>query len=115
FDSPMFTVMSFVTLFPSDHRLTVCQDWQPEKEPCAMTLSRRHFLQASITAAAAASSGSLVGRPRRTKPAPIYQMGSRRDLFVDDLLVAQTRGKVEFELHHPIPREQVIQHAQPWE
>ena len=80
-----------------------------------MTLNRRHFLGATITAAAAASSGSLAARPRRTRRTPIYEMGSRRELFVDDFLISQTHGKVEFELHHPVPREQVIKHTEPWE
>ena len=80
-----------------------------------MTLNRRHFLGASITAAAAASTRSLAAHRQRKKSAALYQMGSRRELFVDDFLVAQTRGKVEFALHHPIPREQVISHTEPWE
>ncbi|MBQ17286.1 MAG: hypothetical protein CMJ65_09190 [Planctomycetaceae bacterium] len=42
-------------------------------------------------------------------------MGSRRELFLDDFLVERTRGKLSFELHHPIAREQVIHHTDSWE
>ena len=80
-----------------------------------MTLNRRHFLASSLIAATAAGTGTLAARPRRRRTDPVYEMGSRRELFVDDFLVTQTRGKVEFELHHPVPREQVIKHTEPWE
>ncbi|MCP3690625.1 MAG: hypothetical protein GY917_00410, partial [Planctomycetaceae bacterium] len=80
-----------------------------------MAVNRRHFIGTGISAAAAASTGSLAARPRRSRTSSVYAMGSRRELFVDDFLVAQTRGKVEFELHHPVAREQVITHTEPWE
>jgi len=81
-----------------------------------MAVNRRHFISTGIAAAAAAAStGSLAARPRRSRTSSVYAMGSRRELFVDDFLVAQTRGKVTFELQHPVPREQVITHTEPWE
>ena len=45
----------------------------------------------------------------------IYAMGTRREMFLGDFLVEQTRGQMRFQLHHPIAREQVIQHNRPWE
>ena len=78
-----------------------------------MTINRRHFLGAAVTTAAL---GRLAYSQRRTNGnAPLYEMGMRRELFLDDFIVDQTRGKIEFELHHPIAREQVIHHTQPWE
>jgi hypothetical protein len=78
-----------------------------------MTINRRHFLGAAVTTAALGRSACSQRRTNRNSPT--YAMGTRRELFLDDFIVEQTRGKVEFELHHPIPREQVIHHTQPWE
>lgn len=46
--------------------------------------------------------------------API-NIGSRRELFVDDALVGTMTGKVEFRLHHPTPQQVAIKYDQPWE
>lgn len=50
--------------------------------------------------------------PVENKPVAI---GSRRELFVDDALVARLTGKAELRLHHPVPREIAITHDAPWE
>ena len=42
-------------------------------------------------------------------------IGSRRELFVDDYLIEQTDGEVEMRLHHPVPREIVLFHDESWE
>ena len=42
-------------------------------------------------------------------------IGSRRELFVDNHLVERLAGKAELRLHHPIPREIVMVHDEPWE
>ena len=42
-------------------------------------------------------------------------IGSRRELFVDDHLVEQLKGAASLRLHHPIPREVSIVHDAPWE
>lgn len=42
-------------------------------------------------------------------------IGSRRELFVDDLLIDKLSGEVELRLHHPTPREIAIVHDAPWE
>ena len=78
-----------------------------------MPINRRHFIGAGV--AAAAATGSLRASKPRKKPKSVYAMGSRRELFLDDFLVEQTRGKLEYELHHPIAREQVIHHTRAWE
>jgi hypothetical protein len=40
---------------------------------------------------------------------------SRRELFVDDCLIDKLTGKAELRLHHPVPRELVLEHDAPWE
>jgi len=57
-----------------------------------------------------ASSGSESGPPSRN---PI-DIGSRRELFVDDLLIDRLNG-AELRLHPPQPRAIVLQFDQPWE
>lgn len=42
-------------------------------------------------------------------------VGSRRELFVEDALVERLVGKADFRLHHPTPREVVLVHDAPWE
>jgi hypothetical protein len=41
-------------------------------------------------------------------------VGSKRELFVDDYLIDKLDG-AEQQLHHPIPREIVMEHDFPWE
>jgi len=54
-------------------------------------------------------SGSDGAEPER------LDVGSRRELFVDDALVERLVGKADFRLHHPTPREVVMVHDAPWE
>ena len=79
-----------------------------------MTINRRNFIAASVLAS---TTPALMGRAerKRRRMDSIYAMGTRREMFLDDFLVQQTHGQVRFQLHHPIAREQVIQHNRPWE
>lgn len=43
------------------------------------------------------------------------EIGSRRELFVDDELIERVVGKAELRLHHPVPREIALEHDEPWE
>ncbi|MCY2962861.1 MAG: hypothetical protein NT069_04275 [Planctomycetota bacterium] len=45
----------------------------------------------------------------------VTPIGSRRELFVEDGLIESLTGKAELRLHHPTPREVVIEHNEPWE
>ena len=40
---------------------------------------------------------------------PVYDIGQRRELFVDDFLIDSFSGGVQRRLHHPISREVVLQ------
>lgn len=44
-----------------------------------------------------------------------YNIGSRRELFVDDFLIDSISGGIERRLHHPVPREVVLKLDKPWE
>ena len=76
-------------------------------------MDRRHFLGASLTAAAAG--GATADDKTRTKPKSVYAMGSRREMFLDDFLVEGTGGELTYQLHHPVAREESIQHNRSWE
>ncbi len=42
-------------------------------------------------------------------------IGSRRELFIDDALIERLEGRASRRLHHPVPREIVLRHDEPWE
>ena len=46
---------------------------------------------------------------------PVYDIGQRRELFVDDFLIDGMSGGIERRLHHPDLREVVLKLDQPWE
>ena len=43
------------------------------------------------------------------------EIGSRRELFVDTLLVEDISGKARLQMHHPVPREEAIRFDADWE
>jgi hypothetical protein len=43
------------------------------------------------------------------------EIGSRRELFVDDALVERLVGRAELRLQHPEPREVALVTGEPWE
>ncbi|REJ90151.1 MAG: hypothetical protein DWQ45_15885 [Planctomycetota bacterium] len=43
------------------------------------------------------------------------EIGSRRELFVEESLVERLEGDAELRLHHPVPQEVVMEHDEPWE
>ena len=47
--------------------------------------------------------------------ADAIDIGSRRELFVDDFLIDRLTGKTQQRLHHPEPKEIVLVHDAPWE
>ncbi len=50
-----------------------------------------------------------------SSPTSPRQIGSRRELFVDDDLIDRLSGKAELRLQHPVPQDVVIEHDAPWE
>lgn len=76
--------------------------------------TRRNFFGRAFGATAL---GSLAG-PMPSCPAgpgaPI-EIGSRRELFVDDFIIGGLSGRAELRLHHPEAREIAVVHDAPWE
>ncbi len=77
-------------------------------------LRSRIFGWAVLTALAGAA-GAAEETPTSTGPAPVTDIGTRRELFVDDFLVERLEGGAEMRLHHPEPREIVLVLDRPWE
>jgi hypothetical protein len=75
------------------------------------SISRRSFL--THTAAAF----GVVATPRTARAAvkSAVVIGDRRELFLDDFLIDGLSGKAERRLHHPVRREVVLVHDEPWE
>ena len=48
-------------------------------------------------------------------PAAVYEIGSRRELFVEGTLIERLAGKADLRLQHPVPQEIVLEHNEPWE
>ncbi|MCK5739086.1 hypothetical protein KAH55_07890, partial [bacterium] len=46
---------------------------------------------------------------------PPIQIDNRRELFIDDYLVAETRGDIRHVLHQPVRQELAVIHTEPWE
>lgn len=79
-------------------------------------LSRRAWLQstAALGAAAAVASPRTTSAAEPNNSAPVA-IGSRRELFVDNLLIDRMTGGARQRLHHPQPQEIVLEHDAPWE
>jgi len=43
------------------------------------------------------------------------EIGNRRELFVDHHLIYDLKGSAELRIHHPVRREIVLVHDNPWE
>lgn len=80
--------------------------------------SRRSFLQLTGLAGTAAAlrlpSPAQAAEPAGLKKS-VEDIGSRRELFIDDFLIERMTGRAEQRLHHPQPQEIVIEHDAPWE
>jgi len=80
--------------------------------------TRREWLRTSVAAGAAVLCHSKfrpLARAVETGSSNVLNIGSRRELFVDDYLIEKLAGKAELRLHHPEPREIALVHDAPWE
>lgn len=78
--------------------------------------SRREFLKYSTIASAgllSLTSGSPAARAAEQNET--LDIGARRELFVENTLIEQLKGGAAQRLHHPVPREIVLRHDEPWE
>lgn len=58
---------------------------------------------------------SLLLAPAVLQAAEPTDIGSRREMFVDDSLVERLVGRAELRLHHPTPRNVALVTGEPWE
>ena len=80
--------------------------------------TRRSFLHQSLawSVATICAPPLLLRAENAPKPdAGVIDIGSRRELFVDDFLVERLAGGATLRLHHPEPREIALVHDAPWE
>src|SRR4051812_20688081 len=97
------------------------KDPQDEKETGSIwKVTRRDFIDGAALAlgagfipTTAASSQGAPAKGQNASQDPIH-IGSRRELFVDRLLVDKLDG-VRFKLGEPIPREPALSVDRPWE
>ena len=80
-------------------------------------MKRRQFLGAGagVLAAGTVVSANSATRDLSVPATEVYDMGNRRELFVDDFLVDTIEGELNYRLHSPHPQEQVIRQDKPWE
>ena len=88
-----------------------------EPTPANTKLNRRAFVKHSLTATAAAAFAGSHATPSAAIAADTaaVDVGSRRELFVDEHLIERLTGKARQRLHHPVPREVSLVHDAPWE
>ena len=81
-------------------------------------LSRREWFGSTASLGLAAAEATLIGRSAKGQEIDgqsVIDIGSRRELFVDDFLIERLSGQAALRLHHPIPREVVFTADRPWE
>lgn len=62
-----------------------------------------------------ANAASAADESQKKQPRAAIDIGSRRELFVEDTLIDRLSGKAELRLHHPTPQQVVLEHDEPWE
>lgn len=80
-------------------------------------LTRRQWLKISVAAGMAVCGGTVMAfrsRAAETGKTTAVNVGSRRELFVDDFLIESLTG-AELKLHQPEPRDVALVCDQPWE
>lgn len=79
------------------------------------TMARRSWLRATLAVALMITMiSALPTRLLAAETPTVIDIGSRRELFVDDHLIAKLQGAT-LRLHHPTPREIAVVHDAPWE
>lgn len=78
--------------------------------------SRRQFLGHSLAASTAGMYVMGVGSSQAAgDEAGATDIGSRRELFLDDALIERLDGQATRQLHHPQPQALALVHDEPWE
>lgn len=77
-------------------------------------VSRRQALKSTIGLTVAAASSACSPCLRGADHSAVADIGSRRELFVDEFLIDSLRGARRV-LHHPTPREVAVERTAAWE
>ncbi|QDU96280.1 hypothetical protein [Lignipirellula cremea] len=81
-------------------------------------ITRRNWLKStSLLTLGAASSAWMPPRAQTAEAATpaVIDIGSRRELFIDDVLIERMDGAAQRRLHHPQPQGIVLEHDEKWE
>lgn len=78
------------------------------------TLTRRQWLAKSALGAGVLTTARFPAATRAAEASALLALGTRRELFLDDFLIAQLEG-AELKAHQPAPRDVVITCDAPWE
>ena len=82
--------------------------------PTPVSMKNPPLLTEILLGASLVLSGVPLGYAAAPSP-DVVDIGGRRELFVDDVLVERISGKAELRLHHPVPQNIAILHDAPWE
>ncbi|MEO5997706.1 MAG: hypothetical protein ABIN89_13285 [Chitinophagaceae bacterium] len=84
---------------------------------CLLILKTLHFQKLVVVfiIITATCNNPVYAQQSGNTPSKVIDIGSRRELFVDDYLVEKLSGKAGFCLHHPELRDVAIIHDKPWE
>lgn len=81
--------------------------------------TRRALLKSTAALGLAAGGAGPLAPPSAADespaPAGAVDIGARRELFIDRLLIDQLRGEARRRLHHPVPQDLALVHDAPWE
>ena len=81
-------------------------------------LTRRDWIRGAAVLSFAGASPSFLssrGKGEAAGKQDVINIGSRRELFMDDHLIAEIKGDVRRQLQRPIPKEVVFVADKPWE
>jgi hypothetical protein len=95
-------------------RLELSKDAHGKRHSQRMVFSSRSGLMRHLHLALALGL-SMMALSLNLAAAEAIDIGSRRELFVDDFMIGKLSGKAEQRLHHPQAREIVMVHDAPWE
>lgn len=73
------------------------------------------FKLAGIILFLVASIKPINAQQSKTQKLNVVDIGTRRELFVDDFMIDKLSGKAELRLHHPELQDVAIVHDEPWE
>lgn len=76
---------------------------------------KKRFLLAVVIASLLSFNGINRANSQQSKGNHTINIGSDRELFIDDYVVDQILGKANLRLHHPVPQNVAIEHDAPWE